>query len=118
LTKTSDHSGSETTKETLVKNALILTLAALLLAGVACAATNSVPPTNIAQAKVTQAPPSNQNRAVLAPGEGSPLPLCPPGENCGDGLRLMAGEGSPLPLCPPGENCGDGLRLMAGEGSP
>ncbi len=57
-------------------------------------------------------------QASLAPGEGAPIPWCPPPNGCPDDLRLMAGEGAPIPWCPPPNGCPDDLRLMAGEGAP
>jgi len=57
-------------------------------------------------------------KTSIAPGEGSPIPYCPPHQPCPDDLRLMAGEGSPIPYCPPHQPCPDDFRLMAGEGSP
>ncbi len=110
-----------------MKNALVFTIAALMFAGVAYAAASS-PPAPVAPASVSQAslPISACNQfaicdstqAVFSPGEGSPMPLCPPNQNCNDTLRQIAGEGSPMPLCPPNQNCNDTLRQIAGEGSP
>jgi hypothetical protein len=39
------------------------------------------------------------------------MPICQPGQNCGDPLQI-AGEGSPMPICQPGQNCGDPLQLV------
>ena len=33
-------------------------------------------------------------------------------------LRQIAGEGSPMPLCPPGQNCSGHFRKVAGEALP
>ena len=109
-----------------MKNVLVITLATLLFAGVACAATNSLNTADIARPAVTANSQANSNcdaqgvcrssQAELAPGEGSPMPLCPPGHNCDD-LRQIAGEGSPMPLCPPGHNCDD-LREIPSAGWP
>ena len=109
-----------------MKNALVFTVAALMFAGVASAAVNPltapVAPANLSQASLPTSLCNeaicDSTQAVMSPGEGSPLPLCPPNQNCGDTLRQVAGEGSPLPLCPPNQNCGDRLRQIAGEGSP
>jgi len=109
-----------------MKNALALTVATLMLACVAVAAVSTTPaPTaaNMSQASLpvsacTQAGVCSSDQAMLPPGEGAPMPLCPPGQNCDGQLRQMAGEGAPMPLCPPGQNCDGQLRQMAGEGAP
>jgi hypothetical protein len=111
-----------------MKNTLVAALVTLMLVGIACAGTNSLPTTNIAPERFAQAPSSHSlcagqdgcspNRAAISPGEGSPMPLCPPGNNCTGMLRQIAGEGSPMPLCPPGNNCTGMLRQMTGEALP
>ncbi len=111
-----------------MKNVLVISLAALMFAGVACAATGSPTTSALGRPNVTDNSSSvshcnvrgvcKSSQAELAPGEGAPMPLCPPGMNCGDQLRQIAGEGAPMPLCPPGMNCGDQLRQIAGEGAP
>ena len=109
-----------------MKNALAFTLATLMLAGVAFAAVNptsaptaaTLSPAPLPTSTCSQERTCNSEQAVLSPGEGSPMPLCPPGQNCDGQLRQMAGEGSPMPLCPPGQNCDGQLRQIAGEGSP
>jgi len=35
------------------------------------------------------------------------MPVCQPGQQCNDDLRLTAGEGSPMPVCQPGQQCND-----------
>jgi len=109
-----------------MKNILIATFASLMLATFAGAATNSLPAAMAAPAIHHQAAssvkpcngpaPCTANQAALAPGEGSPMPVCQPGQQCNDDLRLTAGEGSPMPVCQPGQQCNDDLRLTAGEG--
>ena len=110
-----------------MKNAVVFTVAALMFAGVACAAVNPLPapvaPANVSQASLptalcNQPAGCGSNLAAFSPGEGSPMPLCPPNQNCGDIRRQVAGEGSPMPLCPPNQQCRDTLRQVAGEGSP
>jgi hypothetical protein len=110
-----------------MKNTLVVALAAVMSVGIACAGTNSLPTPTTASVSITQASsPSlctgqavcDSARVALSPGEGSPMPLCPPGHNCTGQLRQIAGEGSPMPLCPPGQNCTGQLRQIAGEGSP
>jgi len=110
-----------------MKNALVFTVAVLMFAGVAYAAVNPLPapvaPANVSQASLppslcNQLPGCDSNQAVLPPGEGAPMPLCPPGQNCTGQLRQIAGEGAPMPLCPPGQNCTGQLRQIAGEGAP
>ena len=49
--------------------------------------------------------------------EGSPMPTCPPHQNCPDNLRLTASEGSPMPTCPPHQICPDNVRLTVTAGS-
>jgi hypothetical protein len=58
------------------------------------------------------------NPSVLAPGDGSPMPVCRPGTNCNDNqFQLRAGDGSPMPVCRPGTNCNDNqFQLRAGDG--
>ena len=94
-----------------MKNILTVTFATLLLASVACAATNSLPIANNAPAIAAH----QSSRTALSPGEGSPIPTCQPGHKCQDDLREVAGEGSPMPVCQPGHHCPD-LREIAGEG--
>jgi hypothetical protein len=111
-----------------MKNTLVVALATLMSVGIACAGTNSLPTRNIAPARIAQASSSyplcagddvcSANRPAISPGEGSPMPLCPPGNNCTGQLRQIAGEGSPMPLCPPGNNCTGQLRQIAGAGMP
>ena len=111
-----------------MKNTLVVTLATMMSVGIACAGTNSLPTINVAPEGIAHASSSyslcagqdvcSSNRAAMSPGEGSPMPLCPPGQNCTGQLRQIAGEGSPMPLCPPGQNCTGQLRQIAGEGSP
>ncbi|MGO9562199.1 MAG: hypothetical protein ACLPPV_06075 [Candidatus Korobacteraceae bacterium] len=110
-----------------MKNTLVVTLAILMSVGIACAGTSSLPTANTAPERIAQPSVSHSlcvgqavcssNRAALAPGEGAPMPLCPPGQNCTGQLRQIAGEGAPMPLCPPGQNCTGQLRQLAGEGS-
>ena len=102
-----------------MKNALVFTVTTLMFVGVACAAVNSLP-APVARVNVNQAslplPACNEqaicnpNQAVLRPGEGSPMPLCPPHQDCTGQLRQLAGEGSPMPLCAPGHKCDGQLR--------
>ena len=95
-----------------MKNLLIATFVACLLTTVACATNN---PALAAASNYGQniqscggSAPCASNRVALAPGEGSPMPVCQPGHNCGqDQLRMIAGEGSPMPVCQPGHNCND-----------
>ena len=111
-----------------MKNTLVVTLAALMSVGIACAGVNSLPITNSAPERIAQASSAyslcasqdvcSPNRAAISPGEGAPMPLCPPGQNCTGQLRQIAGEGAPMPLCPPGQNCTGQLRQIAGEGAP
>ena len=96
-----------------MKNIFTAVFATLLLAGVACAANNATSP-NASSSHVLQ----SSTKATLAPSEGSPMPVCQPGHNCNDSVRLTASEGSPMPVCQPGHNCNDSLRLSASEGSP
>ena len=104
-----------------MKNALVLTVATLILACVASAAVNPTPApaaVNVSQSSLpistcNQERICNSDQAMLSPGEGSPMPLCPPGHNCNGQLREMAGEGSPMPLCRPGQNCAAQWRLPA-----
>jgi len=103
-----------------MKNILIATLAAMMLATVASAATNSQPSATIAptprhQSSIAAKPcngavPCNANQAALAPGEGDPMPVCQPGHQCSDDLRRIAGEGDPMPVCQPGHQCSDDVR--------
>ena len=79
-----------------MKNTLVITLVVLLLAGIACAGTSTLPTANVAPERLAQA--TSSNRAALRPGEGSPMPLCPPGQNCSGLLRQGAGEGSPAEM--------------------
>ena len=107
-----------------MKNTLVLALSIVLLTSMTFAAENARS-TSMARANVLQASlPCNDSTACsttstqVKPGEGSPMPLCPPGQNCQGQLRQTAGEGSPMPLCPPGQNCQGQVRQIAGEGSP
>ena len=97
-----------------MKHISAVVFALVVAASLTCSATNPLPPAN-SNSVAPQA---------LLPGEGSPMPLCSPG-NCPPpqihALDLTAGEGSPMPLCSPG-NCPPpqihALDLTAGEGSP
>jgi hypothetical protein len=110
-----------------MKNSLLTSIATLILVGVSCAATNPSLAAKVAVVRsqsiassmhcTTQAP-CTSVRAGIAPGEGSPMPICQPGQNCGDPVMQIAGEGSPMPICQPGQNCGDPVMQIAGEGSP
>ena len=111
-----------------MKNTLVVTLATLMSVGITCAGANSLPTTNASSERIAQASSAyslcaghdvcSSNRAALSPGEGAPMPLCPPGQNCTGQLRQIAGEGAPMPLCPPGQNCTGQLRHVASDGSP
>jgi hypothetical protein len=106
-----------------MKNIAIATLATLMLATVAFAATNAQPATStVYNQNISAAPCSGTapcaSQTALAPSEGSPMPVCQPGHNCNDDARLTASEGSPMPVCQPGHNCNDDVRLIASEGSP
>jgi hypothetical protein len=111
-----------------MKNTLVVTLATMMSVGIACAGTKSLPTTNSAPERIAQASPTyslctshevcGPKLAATSPGEGSPMPLCPPGQNCSGMLRQIAGEGSPMPLCPPGQNCSGHVRKVAGEALP
>src|SRR5579862_3935565 len=110
-----------TYKETHVKNLSMVIVVALAFGCLSFAADrhSSVAP-GVAQPN-TVSPAvalATAAKTSIAPGEGSPIPYCPPHQPCPDDLRLMAGEGSPIPYCPPHQPCPDDLRLMAGEGSP
>ena len=103
-----------------MKNSLIVAIAVLTLAGMCCAANNASTAVKIAVVNPqsalstsdcgTHAPCASATN-VIAPGEGAPMPVCQPGQNCGDPVRI-AGEGAPMPVCQPGQNCGDKLQLL------
>jgi hypothetical protein len=67
-----------------MKNICTAVFATLLLAGVACAANNATSPNNASSSHALQ----SSTKATLAPSEGSPMPVCQPGHNCTDSLRL------------------------------
>src|SRR5579883_1226914 len=93
-----------------MKNTLLVALATLIFAGVACATVNSLPIANTTHTNVTQALPLN--RAPQVANEGSPIPYCPP-DGC-KALPQVANEGSPIPYCPP-DGC-KALPQVANEG--
>ena len=72
-----------------MKNTLLVALATLIFAGVACATVNSLPIANTTHTNVTQALPLN--RAPQVANEGSPIPYCPP-DGC-KALPQVANEG-------------------------
>jgi hypothetical protein len=104
-----------------MKNSLIVAIAVLTLVGMCCAANNASPAVKIAVVNPQSAlltsdcgthAPCASATAAMAPGEGAPMPICQPGQNCGDPVVQIAGEGAPIPICQPGQNCGDRLQLL------
>ena len=106
-----------------MKNSLLIVAVVVALATLCIAANTASSPAAPAGAMQLNTMSPTQSHAVsaqasIAPGEGSPIPYCPPPGNCKSQINLVAGEGSPIPYCPPPGNCIDQLQFMAGEGSP
>ena len=101
-----------------MKNSLLVVAVVVVLATLSIAANTASSPASPAGAvqfnhsSKTQSP-VLPAQASIAPGEGAPIPYCPPPGNCQDEIRLVAGEGAPIPYCPPHQDCGDELRLVA-----
>jgi len=63
-----------------MKNALAVTFALVMYAGVACAATNPLPaPSSLPVAQVSS---TISASGALKPNEGAPIPVCQPHHNC------------------------------------
>ena len=103
-----------------MKNVLSVTFALVLLAGVACAATNPLPASS--SLPVAQSSTMTGTSGALRPNEGAPIPVCQPGHNCPPSVQqqLIANEGAPIPVCQPGHNCPPSVQqqLIANEGAP
>ena len=104
-----------------MKNVLVVALATLIFAGVACAAVNPLSTVNGTQSKLAQASPSHcagqaickSDQAQLMASEGAPMPTCRPGHCAPSALPQIASEGAPMPTCRPG-HCA--LPQMVNEG--
>jgi hypothetical protein len=91
-----------------MKHVLILIICTLLSGGILCASTNSVPANPVAQPAIASDGALSitfQQLQAAGPGQGAPMPICPPNNpNCGLGLQA-AGTEAPMPVCAPGYNC-------------
>ena len=83
-----------------MKNALITAIAVLTLVGMSCAISNSSSTATIAVVNPQSASfnvdcgthaPCVSTSVAIAPGEGAPMPICQPGNNCNFQVRQIAG---------------------------